>query len=473
MFRKGHALQKCNNPQVKRALLALTALLLCAAVGYAYTVTRRERQYARLVADGDYAMARGDTFAAVSSFSDAIALKPQSMLGYLKRGAAQRRRGDLETAAVDLERASALDSTEPRTFELLGDVESGRQSHDRAATHYAAAVRLDESPRLLYKLGLARYLGGHLQGAVDAATRAVALDSRFAEAHYVLGASFRELNKPREAEQALKRAITLSRALVPAREQLADLYDALGRRADRVAELEQLAAIDPSATRQVTLALAHAASGQTQRAVRQLRNASALYPNDPDVYIGLGRVWLDLALADDDHVALAKAAEALQYAVSMEPTNAGLAELGRARQVTEPAAAERMLRQATEKLPTHPSAFLHLADTAERTGHMQAARRALIDYRSLLAPTDGRQPGIAERVGDLSMRLGEPRTAVQWYRSASDGARTPPALLVRLAQAQIQAGDAAAARATVARILEKEPENAVARTLERRLSAVR
>ena len=55
------------------------------------------------------ALARGDTFSAVSSFGDAIALKPDSMLGYLKRGDAHRLRGDLETAAGDLETARRLD----------------------------------------------------------------------------------------------------------------------------------------------------------------------------------------------------------------------------------------------------------------------------------------------------------------------------------------------------------------------------
>ncbi|MGH9373667.1 MAG: tetratricopeptide repeat protein, partial [Vicinamibacterales bacterium] len=384
---------------MKRVILAAVLVLACLTVIYGDAVTRRERVYRRLVVQGDYAIARGNSFEAVAAFTEAIELKPDSMLGYLKRGEAHRRRGDLALAAADLEQAAALDPTAPRVLELSGDVEAARQHHDRAAEHYAASVKLDDrSPRVLYKLALSWHLGGSPARATEVLARAVALDGRFAEAHYLLGVCLRGINKPREAEQSLKRAIAFAPTLLAAREELAELYGALGRRGDRIAELERLLSADASPGRQVTLAVAHANAGQTARALRQLRHATEIYPDHAGPYLALGRIWLDLAEAENDRVAFGKAIEALQHAVSMEPSGVALARLGTAQLSSgNLTLAERTLRLATEQLPAEPTAFLHLADAAQRAGHKQVARRALLDYHSLSDPPNARERALSER----------------------------------------------------------------------------
>jgi hypothetical protein len=113
--------------------------------------------------------------------------------------------------------------------------------------------------------------------------------------------------------------------------------------------------------------------------------------------------------------------------------------------------------------------FLHLADAAERTGHPLVARRALLDYHSLARDGDARRSDVAKRIGDLSMRLHEPRIAVAWFQAASQGPRATVPVLVRLAEAQLDAGDFPGARTTLAHIFDKEPDNQPARALERRL----
>jgi tetratricopeptide (TPR) repeat protein len=415
--------------------VALAVLLLAGlTIAYGYTVTRRERLYRQLVVQGDLALARGDTFSAVSSFGDAIALKPESMLGYLKRGDAHRLRGDLEAAAGDLETARRLDPAAPRAVELLGDVAAARQLPDEAAGYYRACVHLDDrSPRVLYKLGLALQSDGRCDEAIGTLEQAVALDARFAEAHYLLGVCRRELKQIPAATLSFEKAAALSPTLLQAREQLAELYGASGRRAERLRQLEGLLAAAPAPSRQVALALAYADSGQLSRAVRLLGNNAELYPDHAGTYVALGQVWLRAAGTGGDRLALAKAIEALRHATSMEASSAALALLGQARLLAaDPAAAERTLRQATETFPTEPAAFLHLADAADRTGHHTVARRALLDYQTLTGAAD-----------------------------------TP--LLMRIAQAHWRSGDLASARRMVARVLARDPENQTARDLERRM----
>ena len=73
---------------------------------------------------GDAALRDDQTFAAIEAYSGAIALRPDSMLAYLRRGETYQRRGDrgdLERAR-DFRTAAALDPTATRPLEALGDV---------------------------------------------------------------------------------------------------------------------------------------------------------------------------------------------------------------------------------------------------------------------------------------------------------------------------------------------------------------
>ena len=93
---------------------------------------------------------------AIEAYSGAIALKGNSMIGYLKRGEAYRRRAEMGAAIRDLRTATRLDPAAIRPAELLGDLNYGLERFSRAAESYQACVRLDDrSPRILYKLGQA------------------------------------------------------------------------------------------------------------------------------------------------------------------------------------------------------------------------------------------------------------------------------------------------------------------------------
>src|ERR687896_684538 len=75
---------------------------------------RQEREFQRLIAAGDAALAADQTYGAIEAFSDALALKSDSMLAYLKRGDTYRRRGELAAALRDLRLATTLDPSATR-----------------------------------------------------------------------------------------------------------------------------------------------------------------------------------------------------------------------------------------------------------------------------------------------------------------------------------------------------------------------
>jgi Flp pilus assembly protein TadD len=133
----------------------------------------------------------------------------------------------------------------------------------------------------------------------------------------------------------------------------------------------------------------------------------------------------------------------------------------------QPEEAEIVLQQATRRYPVDPAAFLAYASAAERQGHLEAARGALVEYGALVA----NEPDFlarARHIGTLSLRLNDAPAAVAWFERASALRADDVGLLADLARAQIRAGDKAAARATIGRALTRTPESPELLDLARR-----
>jgi tetratricopeptide (TPR) repeat protein len=233
-----------------RKVIAVGTVLVVAGtgVGVAYQVAARQRDYRAGMMRGDSALRDDQTFAAIEAYSGAIALRQDSMLAYLRRGETYRKRadrGDLEAAARDFRQASRLDPSATRPLEELADVRYQLQQYDRAIDAYEQVVKLDDrAPRVNYKLALARYRSANVDGALAALEQTIRLDDRMADAFYLRGICLRAKNKIPEALKAFEKAVALSPALIPAREELADLYGQLERRPDQLDQLQLLAGLD-------------------------------------------------------------------------------------------------------------------------------------------------------------------------------------------------------------------------------------
>jgi tetratricopeptide (TPR) repeat protein len=372
---------------MKRGFAAIIGALLVAGAVFAWNAVRQEREFRRLIAAGDSALARDQTYEAIEAFSGALALKNDSMLAYLKRGDSYRRRGELSAALRDLREASSLDPTATRPLELFGDVNMAMGRYARAMEIYRRYLTLDDrAPRVLYKLALACYRSGQTKLAIDPLRRAVALDDRFAEAHYLLAMALEDQHQPADAARSLARTLEINPALVAAREELAGLELTQGRTREGIEELEALAALEPSRPeRLVDVGLAYAKAGDYDNAIMTLGRAAQKYPEAEIVYIALGRIWLSIADARKDRVALSKALQALEPAArSANASSDTLTLYGRAQLLAgQVEASETTLQQATAVLPVEPAAFYYLSDAAKRRGHTSASREALAKYASL------------------------------------------------------------------------------------------
>lgn len=369
------------------AIAAVTVAALVGASVLGWFEVRQAREFRRLLAVGDAALAHDQPSTAIEAYSGAIALRRDSMLGWLKRGDTYRRRGDYASALRDLQQASTLDPSAPRPLELLADVNDAVGNHSRAVELYSRFVNLDDrAPRVFYKLALAQYHDGHPAAALESLRKESALDRRLVEAAYLLGLCERDLKHPERAADAFVRAVALDPAFAPAREALAAVDLGLGRRREGLEQLDALAALEPARLeRLIDLAMAYGRTGRLESAVLTLGRAAERAPGAADVYLALARVWLDFAEDSNDRVAVLKGLEALRVASASTKDSSELLLLrGRAQLLSNDAVgAERLLTAATAALPVDPAAFHYLSDAADRLGHHALAHTAHARYQAL------------------------------------------------------------------------------------------
>ena len=445
----------------------VTALMLFAAVGavLVYSSLLGEREYRRLIAEGDAALVTDETFRAVEAFTGALTLKPDAMLAHLKRGETYRRRGELPAALRDLRTAGNLDPTATRPLEQLGDLNRARGEYTSAEARYLEYLRLDsDAPRIFYKLGLTRFQDGNAAAAIPPLERAVELDTAFAEAHHVLGLALRERSGPTAALPALRRAIVLSPEGTDARLELADVLGVLGLHEQRIDELEAVAALNPlQPQHQVILGLAYAAAGRTDFGVLTLSRAAERYPDQPHFYVAVGRIWLDLAEREDDPFALGKALEALDP-TTVEAVNTSDAYVLRGRVLSladDVDGARFAFETATGLYPVALEAYARLGDLDQRAGRLAEAHDAFVLHETLATHSLTRKgrAAAARRLAGLSRRLDDPQAEAEWRQRGAELELTSASLWKEAAEAHARASNLTAARRAVQRALDVDPDN--------------
>ncbi|HYN07893.1 MAG TPA: tetratricopeptide repeat protein [Vicinamibacterales bacterium] len=454
---------------MKRPLAFLGLVLLVVGVATVAAVIYQhiggEQQYRRLLADGERAMRAGNGYAAIEAFSGALAFRPDSMVAHYRRAEAYRSQSREDEALRDLREAVRLAPDAPQPLIALGEISDLRGESAQAASWYAQAVEQlrDENPALLYQLALARYRAGSPAAARDPLRRLVARNDSLAEAHYLLGLVYRDMQDVDAAMNSLEQAVRIAPALTAAREELADLYRSRGRFGDEMDQLRALVDGDDPVGRRVTIALVEARRDQFASAIGMLGQAAVESPNDSRVQLALGRIYLQRAERAGDAASVQRALDVLERALGgTAPRSEGLALFGRALFLSgDLAGAERMLKEAVATSPLDPEAFSFLADAAERLGHDVIARDALVSLDALEGGTvkgDTRGPR-SRRIGALSLRAGDPRLAVTYLTEAVNLGQAGLETLAQLARAKWLAGDIAGAKETLARALVIDPRN--------------
>jgi len=218
------------------------------------------------------------------------------------------------------------------------------------------------------------------------------------------------------------------------------------------------------------LAYQQKVAGNTELAVATLSATLDRTPDQSPVNAALGRIWLQLAEDGHGRAVLGKALEALERAASaLSATSETKALYGRALALAgQLEAAEQVFGQAAERYPVDPSALKQLSTVAEQLGHTDVARSSLMEYVSL-RPADRNAAADAARIGMLSLALHDAPGALPWLQRALADNPQDIGVLSALADAQLQTGDAAAARLTLNRAIALDPSSRQVLALDRRI----
>ena len=167
----------------------------------------------------------------------------------------------------------------------------------------------------------------------------------------------------------------------------------------------------------------------------------------PLVYRALGQVWLDRAQAHNDGVYLSKALEALgRVASSPDATSEVLTLYGRALLLDgQLDAAEQGAAAGDTRYPLEPAVARGVRDGRRAPG--SSGRRPPGAHRLRRAGRDDTDAvAHAGTMATLSVKLNDPPTAVSWLGDALRMAPDDVRVLAQLADAQMRAGDRAAAQ---------------------------
>jgi len=255
--------------------------------------------------------------------------------------------------------------------------------------------------------------------------------------------------------------VRIAPSLLPAREELADLYRARQRPDDEIAQLRALAALDQQPGRRIALAIAEAREGRFDAALETLEGTTPASTDDSQVQLARGRVHLVRAERTGDRAAARLALAALEKALGGSARRSeGLALFGRALfRAGDVIAAERILREAVATSPVDVEAYAYLADAAESLARPVEAREALAALDALEGgiASPATRAARARRLGALSLQAGDAASAVRHLRTAIDAGQDTAATFGLLAEAHWRLGDVPRARDAIAQALERAP----------------
>lgn len=227
---------------------------------------------------------------AIANYRRVLELKPGLYEAELNLGILLVRSGRAREALPHLEAAAGRKPGQPRAYSHWGMALLEAGEYGEARRKFDKALELDPASPLAH-LGLARTLLrlDHVAEAEKHFRQAAALDASLREA-------LRELAAALESKGERERAIALYREFPedPAmRERLGHLLLEAGRAAEAVPHLEWAVAKSPTVANRTALAIARARSGEAERALEELRQTLAAYPEEAELHLLYGRVLRD------------------------------------------------------------------------------------------------------------------------------------------------------------------------------------
>ncbi len=188
---------------------------------------------------------RGELDDAIVEFEKAIAISPRPRT-YSNLGAVYRKKGMMLEAINQYRTAMEINPDDPEPHFGLGIVYAERGDFQNAKSSYERAIELDPFyAEAMGNLGALYAAVGEYKKAITEYRRAIEADTLFTEAYFNMGVALTKVGRVEEAIKAYEAAVKLRSDIVAVRINLGLLYYNVGRVGDAKDQFEEILEIDP------------------------------------------------------------------------------------------------------------------------------------------------------------------------------------------------------------------------------------
>ena len=354
-----------------------------------------------------------------------LAAEPDNVQALQLMGVVRRMQNRLDEAEDFYRRSLAIDPAQPNVHHNLGNLLRAKGRHADAIAAQREAIRLKPNyVEAHLNLALALSEAGDHEAAVKSCRDALHIQPNYLFAKQTLAAELCALDRPKEAEQLLRRTL------------------ALGVKNER-----QAAALEHN------LGIALKQQKKFDEALVQFDSARAKTPDIPPLEYNRGNTLQNLGRLEEavESYRRALARNSLDMAAH-EELNQLLYRLGDEENFLRSYDDAALLYPEIGQLPLHKGNFLYLR------GDFEAAREAFARSRALLpdsvTPHDGLALALA-RLGDFQAAVAEHEIALRMEPDNAHSWRN-------FAQTLLEAGDAKKAAGAAERAVALEPESQIA-----------
>lgn len=403
---------------------------------------------------GDLTRLEGKPKEAVAAYGKAIEFSPNPAPLHLRRALTRLALKDTEGAKEDLEALKKIAPQHPGTFHVEGLLELMGSRHAEAQSAFEQVLRRDSRylPAIYY-LGVTHYLQNHVQQAEEHLKKVLTMQPAAADVRLLLAQL-----KLRQGDNAAAKGLVMPVVArdannVAALGVLGHVEMALGNTDAGIAYLQKVVALNPeSAPQRVRLGLGMLASGEHLLGVEEIETAIEIDPKFQQADLLLVIAHLSARHYDD----AIKAATALREKQPKNPAGYNLiaaAHLGKG----EADKASAAYREALKVAPGDPLATRHLALLLERDKQVDKARalyRAALEERPDNADLLLNMASFEERQG----QAGAAKAAIEKAMKNSPDNLAPR---LRLARIYLNTGQAAQALNVLKEVQDQSGRNPV------------
>ena len=215
---------------------------------------------------------------AISDYTQAITINPQSAPAYFKRGNAKSELGDKAGAIKDYTQVITIYPPFYLVYAMRGATKSELGDKAGAISDYTQAITIQPTYEVYYNRGVAKSELGDKAGAISDFTQAITINPQYAQAYYGRGNAKDELGDKAGAISDFTQAITINPQYAQAYYGRGNAKDELGDKAGAISDFTQAITINPQYAQAYSgRGLAYLLKGNKQQGIKDLETAKQLF----------------------------------------------------------------------------------------------------------------------------------------------------------------------------------------------------